>query len=207
MHNTICPGWRDYNVPTDENCPPKQRSTSQITRGVARNQRAYGGRVGGYSKRRRQMQDCQQIKQRAVLGSTHGGSHGGVPWDVIVGRLGAAVPVEIQDNGDVTVRDEEDEEHEARMDEEDNVEIKFKGGPDKFHASRKAIETYGPTEGCLACSIIQRRGHMKGRIGYNQNDICRDRVKQLMTNAPEYRSLMEKHYWGSDNGKRRRTSI
>ena len=63
----------------------------------------------------------------------------------------------MQDNGDVATGDEEDPDREVRLDEEDYVEMKSKGGPDKFHASRKAIEKYGPTEGCLACSIIQKR--------------------------------------------------
>ena len=46
------------------------------------------------------------------------------------------------------------------------------------------------------------KGHMKGFIGYNHNDICRDRVKQLMIEDPEYKILMEKHHWGSNNGNR-----
>ena len=89
----------------------------------------------------------------------------GVPWEVVPGRPGVAVPVEIQDNGEVMTGEEDHDEYKEPIDEEGTPEMKFKGGPDKLHVSRKAIEKNGPTEGCPACSIIKRRGHLRGRVG------------------------------------------
>ena len=67
----------------------------------------------------------------------------GVPWEVVPGRPGVAIPVEIQDNGDVTIAEDDDVERVKPMDDEDNVEMKFKGGLDRLHVSRKASERYG----------------------------------------------------------------
>ena len=39
---------------------------------------------------------------------------------------------------------------------------------------------------------------MRGRIGYNHNDTCRTRVKQLMANDPEYRNHMQRHQWDNN---------
>ena len=47
-----------------------------------------------------------------------------------------------------------------------------------------------------------RKEDTKGRAGYNQNDICKERIRQMMTNDPEYRALMEKHHWGSNEGEK-----
>ena len=62
-----------------------------------------------------------------------------------------------------------------------------------LHVSRKAINKYGNTEGCPACNVINRRGHLGGRAGYNHNEICRQRVLQAMREDPEYRRLVYKH--------------
>ena len=87
----------------------------------------------------------------------------------------------------------EDQEHDAQIEGEGH-EVQLRGGQDKFHVSKKAIEAYGPTEGCPACNLIKRRGVSPGRVGVNHNDNCRERVVFAMKNDPQYRQLMQKHY-------------
>ena len=66
-------------------------------------------------------------------------------------------------------------------------------GHDKFHASKKTIEKYGPTDGCPTCTSIIVTGTTTGRMGVNHNDICRKVVLEKMRNDPTYRHLMQKH--------------
>ena len=71
--------------------------------------------------------------------------------------------------------------------------MQFKNGTDKLHVSRKAIEKYGPTEGCPACSSTIRKRITTGRVGVHHNDACRTRVTKEMKKDPQYRQLMHKH--------------
>ena len=120
----------------------------------------------------------------------------GVPWEAVPGKPGVPIPVEIKNNGAVVDGDEAVEAAQIPLDEEETKEIKFRGGLDKLHISRKAIERYGPTDGCPACTAISRRGHLMGRLGYNHNDRCRERAKGLMAEDPEYRDLIQRHQRG-----------
>lgn len=67
-----------------------------------------------------------------------------------------------------------------------------------MHISRKAIDKYGATEGCPACASIARWGHLTGRFGYNHNEACRNRIKELTTDDPEYGELIQRHQQGSE---------
>ena len=101
---------------------------------------------------------------------------GGFPWEVVPGKQGILVPVEIREDGDVVDGRYEEEVKKIPIDEEADEDVKFKGGQDKLHISRKAIEKYGPTAGCPACTAIERRKHLtnpSGRLGANHNEICR----------------------------------
>ena len=62
-----------------------------------------------------------------------------------------------------------------------------------LHVSSGAIHKYGTIEGCPACMTIERRAHMTGRIGCNQSNACRERIRSEMQTEPEYRRLMHKH--------------
>lgn len=71
--------------------------------------------------------------------------------------------------------------------------MQFRGGTDKFHASRKAIDRYGPTAGCPVCTSIIRKWITIGRVGVHHNDTCRERVANEMKKDSHYRKLMQKH--------------
>ena len=77
--------------------------------------------------------------------------------------------------------------------DDEDMEVEFKSGIDKFHVSKKAIDRYGPAVGCPACVAIKKRGITTGRVGVNHNDICRRRVTTEMRKDPLYRQFMQKH--------------
>lgn len=114
----------------------------------------------------------------------------GVPWEQVPGKIDRRIPAAIDHSGDGVQAHDDDESHAqpGGIDEEEPT-IQFRGGPDKFHVSRKAIEGYGPTERCPACSSITRRGTTPGRVGTNHNDKCRARVTAAMRNDPHHRHL------------------
>ena len=124
----------------------------------------------------------------------------GTPWEPVPGRADRRIPVAI-DNGGNAIQPTDDVEAEQWQkegaDDEDQA-MEFRGGPDKFHVSRKAIEKYGPTEGCPACTIITRRGIKTGRVGVHHNNTCRERVINAMKDDPQYRQLMQKHQGNVD---------
>ena len=116
----------------------------------------------------------------------------GVPWQPVPGKSEARVPVAIGDGEDVD--DDDMIPHELNDDEkEDMQQPTFRGGPDRFHVSRKAIAKHGTTDGCRACTAIKRIGHTKFKFNYHHSDECRHRIIKAMQDDPEYRSLMEKH--------------
>ena len=49
------------------------------------------------------------------------------------------------------------------------------------------------TTGCPACKEMEKRGPTRGRLGYNHNQKCRQRIFDEMTKDPEYRNLVDKH--------------
>ena len=117
----------------------------------------------------------------------------GVPWETAPGRRSVHVPVEISEDGH-EVQDEDGNNKIPDNDEEDDENgIKFRGGPDRLHISKKAINRYGATPGCPACREITRRGHASGRLGYNQNSTCRQRVFNKMVKDTDYKSFVDKH--------------
>ena len=115
----------------------------------------------------------------------------GVPWDTILGKKSIHIPVEIDENGEETFDDEDDDNKASDHDEEEGV--KLRGGLDKLHISRKAIGKYGTTLGCPACREIESRGHKQGRLGYHHSETCRKRVFNEMMKDPQYRVLVDKH--------------
>ena len=120
----------------------------------------------------------------------------GTPWEAVPGKFGIPVSVEIRDDGDVIEGNEADAEASIPIDDEEQPEPKFRGGPNRLHVSRKTFEKYGPIDGCPACAAIVRHGHLltkTGRLGHNHNDACQSRVMQMMTEDPEYRQVMQKH--------------
>lgn len=116
----------------------------------------------------------------------------GLPWEPVPGRRGQIIPVSIDDSG--RCRDEECDENtheDANIDDEVD-EQPYRRITDSFQVSQKAIGKYGPTEGCLACRIIQRRGTGSGRIGYNHSVACRERIVEFMRDDLECRQVTRK---------------
>ena len=83
----------------------------------------------------------------------------GKPWEFIHGRSDRRIHVAIDKQGNGVQVDDGDEVEQERpitMDEDDN-DMQFRGGTDKLHVSRKAIEKYGPTTGCRSMYCCSRR--------------------------------------------------
>ena len=67
------------------------------------------------------------------------------------------IPVDIHDNGEDPERDRGVETRPIdALDDENPVEVR--GSQDKLHISRKAINKYGMTTGCLGCNDLARKG-------------------------------------------------
>ena len=72
----------------------------------------------------------------------------GVPWETIPGKRSMHIPVEISEDGrEVHVEDEGNKILDNDAEGED-AGMKFRGGLDKLHISRKAVNKYGTTPGC-----------------------------------------------------------
>ena len=128
----------------------------------------------------------------------------GLPWEPVPGKPGIPVPVGIRDDGTVADGQDTEEARKVTIDEEEGEEVKFKGGPDRLHISRKAIERYGPTAGCPACTAIERQKHLRnpiGRFGHNHNETCRERIKDFMRDDPQYRQLLQRHRQSSGSNE------
>ena len=120
----------------------------------------------------------------------------GTPWEPVPGRVDRRIFVAIDHQGNgVQPMDDEDHAQEPQQphDEMEETPMQFRGGPDKFHVSKRAVERYGPIEGCPACTSITKRGLVSGRVGVNHNDVCRKRITTVMRNDTHYRQLMQKH--------------
>ena len=120
----------------------------------------------------------------------------GTPWEAVPGRNDRRVLVAIDHRGNgVQPMDDEDDAQEQSQPHGETEEalVQFRGGPDKFHVSKRAVERYGPTEWCPAGTSIIKKGLVSGRAGANHNDICRQRITTAMGNDPQYRQLMQKH--------------
>ena len=116
----------------------------------------------------------------------------GTTWEPVPGVDGNHVPVDIDDKG---VAQDEDHEHQQTetIDDEGMQDVQPRINHDKVYVSRKAIQKYGPTEGCPACEVLVRKGHMVGRIGHHHSNICRARIVEFMKEDPTYRNLIHKH--------------
>ena len=119
----------------------------------------------------------------------------GTPWEPVPGKGDKRIPVAIDSQGSgVQVTDDQDEDQATREPVDDESEpIQFRGGPDKFHVSRKAIDKYRPTDGCPACTSISVRGLTSGRVDINHNDKCRKRIMNEMGSDPQYSRLVQRH--------------
>ena len=117
-------------------------------------------------------------------------------WEPIHGKTDRRIPVAIDPQGDgVQAEDSEDTTQDQQEHPEgEDTGPQFKGGTDKFQVSRKAIDKYGPTKGCPACTSILRKGITTGRAGVHHNQTCRERVIIEMKKDPQYRQLMQKHH-------------
>ena len=82
----------------------------------------------------------------------------GVSWEPLFGKKIAHIPVEVNGNGHETDVGDETNKMFDNDDEGEEAGIKLRGGLDKLHTSRKAVNKYGPTKGCPACKEIERRG-------------------------------------------------
>lgn len=65
--------------------------------------------------------------------------------------------VDIRGNG-IQAAEEDDGEQGQPLEDEEEMPMQFRGGPDRFRVSKEAIEKYGPIEGCPARSSTQTRG-------------------------------------------------
>ena len=116
----------------------------------------------------------------------------GATWEPVPGVDGSHVPVNIDENG-VIQGDEQNCEKVEIIDDEAMKDIQPRISHDKLHVSRKAIQKYWPTDGCPACGVLVKKGHMMGRIGHHHSDACRSRIMDCMKKDPEYRGLTQKH--------------
>ena len=117
----------------------------------------------------------------------------GVPWQPVPDNFGQHIPVEIRADGQ-TPNDVEETESPPKEDRHaDEDELEYQKKVHGLHVSRKAILKYGTIEGCPACNVINRRGHLSGKLGYNHNPTCRARMLQAMRDDPDYRRLVHKH--------------
>ena len=117
----------------------------------------------------------------------------GLPWPPVPNKSGQHIPVEINSRGEAVDEAEENEEppkESAAMDEE---ELEYQRKVHSLHVSRKAVSKYGTAEGCPACNVIDKRGHLQGKLGYNHNTTCRARILEAMREDPEYRKPLYKH--------------
>ena len=125
----------------------------------------------------------------------------GTPWELVPGRPGQHIFVDVVDGGEyLGVESENEEVQDQRVDEADH-EQEFKGGMDKFHVSRKAIKEFGETVGCPACDVIRIRGDRPGRVGKHHSGECRKRILEMMHNDPRYRHLAERYKSRIDGGE------
>ena len=105
----------------------------------------------------------------------------GVPWETILGQKGRHIPVAIIEDGRELCEEDENNKMLDNDQEGDEPGLKLRGGLDRLHISKKAVNRYGTPPGCPACNEIERRGHTAGRIGYNHNETCRRRIFNEMT--------------------------
>ena len=117
----------------------------------------------------------------------------GVPWEPVPGRQSQHIPVEIGQDGQTLDEPAENQFLQKEDVGEDEREPEYNNKTHNLHISQKAISKYGTTEGCPACDVISKRGHLQGRIGCNHSAACRTRIKAEMLKDPEYRRLMHKH--------------
>ena len=117
----------------------------------------------------------------------------GVPWETIFGRKSMHIPVETSEDGrEVSIEEGNNEIFEVDEADEE-ISMRFRGGPDKLHISQKAVRNSGTTPGCPACRELERRGHASGRLGYNNSETCRRRIFNRMVQEPEYKTLVDRH--------------
>ena len=107
----------------------------------------------------------------------------GTPWELVPGRNGQDIPVDVADDGNCMGSDSENEETENKVISDENDEPDFKESIDKFHLSRKAVREFGETAGCAACDIIRVRGDQLGRIGRHHSEECRRRILERLLDA------------------------
>ena len=88
----------------------------------------------------------------------------GVPWEFVPGRFGQHILVEIGREGQVMDEVEENMTPTKEDIDEDEQEREYAVKAHNLHISRKAINKYGTIEGWPASRIIERRGHLTGRI-------------------------------------------
>ena len=64
----------------------------------------------------------------------------GFPWEAVPGKPNIPVPVEIRYDGIVTDGQDAEEVKKVTTKEEEGEDVKFKGGPDRLHISRKQLK-------------------------------------------------------------------
>ena len=99
----------------------------------------------------------------------------GMPWEPIPERADRRIPVAIDERGNgIRAIDDDNKLEPEQWDEmeEADGDVQFRGGLDKFHVSKRAIERYGPTDGCPACNIIKVRGVGKEELEYTTTIIA-----------------------------------
>ena len=116
----------------------------------------------------------------------------GTTWEPVPGVDGDHVPVDIDEDG-FAQHENHDRQPSEAIDDECTQEVQPRINHDKLFVSRKAVQKYGPIDGCPACKVITRYGNLIGRIGYNHSDTCRARIIGFMEKDPEYGGLVQKH--------------
>ena len=117
----------------------------------------------------------------------------GVPSQPVPSRDGQHAPVEINHDVDTLGEVGEDEMPPKENAGTDEEELEYQKKAHNLHASRKAIQKYGTTDGCPACSATNRRGHVLGNVGRNRSAICRARIVEAMLEDPEHLRFVYKH--------------
>lgn len=85
------------------------------------------------------------------------------------GKIVRRVQVGIDERGNgIQPMELEDEARERPMSEGEDAPTQFRGGPDKFHVSKRVVERCRPIENCPTCASITKRDVVSGRTSINQ---------------------------------------
>lgn len=127
----------------------------------------------------------------------------GFPWATVNDAKGDHIPVEINEDGVPTTPVQENEDCEAEIQFEEDVDMPKRPnglsnkemGAAEFHIRKPVIQKYRYAKDCPACqrmhNIARQGGNMFGRLGTNHSKECRERIVEAMMQDPIDRHIAE----------------